>query len=163
VAVAWAVAALLFLAGATAPAPVRAAEKKEGFESGFRGIPWGTSLTEARKRFPDLVQETYGADGEADHHVRNPAAEDLRIEGTRFDRIEYLFRKGAFVGIVATARAGSYKLYYATLREKIAARAGKPAEEGEERAAWVEGGTRVEILRRMNSVWLRVTHEAPAP
>ena len=154
-----AVAVLLLLVGAGTPRSAAGAGKAENWAKGFRGIAWGTSLKEAREGMPDLVQETFGAGGEPDHFVRERSAEDPLIEGIRFDRIEYHFRKGTFVGVVATARTGSYKLYYDMLREKISDREGKPDEEAEGRSLWKVKGTRVELLRRLHSVWLRVVRE----
>jgi hypothetical protein len=150
---------LLFAFLAAASTAAAAGAEGEDFAKGFRGIPWGTPLEEVRKRFPDLVQETYGTEGEADHFVRDRSSEEPRIDGVRFDRIEYHFRKGAFTGIVATIRTKAEGLAFDTLRGKVEARSGKPDSTEAGRVAWRKGKATVEILRRMNSVWLRVVRE----
>jgi hypothetical protein len=154
---AWVAAFLLLALAGRQGSIAAAASVEEGFGKGFRGVPWGASLDEARKAWPDLVQETYGADGEPDHFVRDRSKEEPRIEGNRFDRIEYLFRKGAFAGVVATIRTNASHLHFGFVREKVEARAGKPREADEEHALWADGKARVELSRRLNSVWLRVT------
>lgn len=71
---------------------------------GFRGLPWGSSVNQAKALFQDLVLVRYAVTKpeETPSAFYRRKNEDGKIEGVRIDEILYRFRDDSFYGVTAT-------------------------------------------------------------